>query len=129
MNAYAPKASRPRLSQTITLGVGRDNPYVPSAPRAPEVSAPPPNVVVQSTVLVPSVPAYVVPYGYGVPYGGYGRYATSADGGRGRGAYGSTPRWGSTGWEGPNRTALPGQTPGPAGNWPTVRSYGPAPMR
>jgi hypothetical protein len=122
----APSARRPRLSQTITLGQGTDQPYTPSPPPPIPGAGPTQNVVVNNTVVVQGAPGY---YGYG----GYGRPSTfySSDG---RGAFRGTsgrgiPAWGSSGWEGARRTAAPGQTPGVGGNWSPPPSYGPAQMK
>lgn len=120
----APPHGRPRLSQTITLGQGAEQPYTPPAPRP---AAPPgPSVVVNNNSTVVVQPAPVYGFGYGGYYGrgGYGPTVSPSNSG-GLGA----PRWGSSGWEGPQRTAAPGQTPGIGGNWAPAPSYGPAPMR
>lgn len=119
---------RPRLSQTITLGQGAEQPYTPTAPQPP--AAPGPSVVVNNNnnVVVQGAPGY---YGYGTysGYGGYGRPTTfyPSDGRSGGSARGAA--WGSTGWEGARRTAAPGQTPGIGGNWAPPPSYGPAQMK
>jgi len=125
--AAAPRG-RPRLSQTITLGQGAEQPYTPTAPRP--LTAEGPNVVVNNNnnVIVQGTPGY---YGYGSYYGsgGYGRPTTFYPSeGRG-GSRGTTPQWGSTGWEGARRTAAPGQTPAVGGNWAPPPSYGPAQMK
>ena len=122
------RRGRPRLSQTITLGQGAEQPYTPEAPR-PQ-TAPGPNVVVNNNnnVVVQGTPGY---YGYGGyhNYGAYGRPTTFyPSDGRTSQARG-TPQWGSTGWEGARRTAAPGQTPGVGGNWAPPPSYGPAQMK
>ena len=120
--------ARPRLSQTITLGQGSEQPYMPSAPPSQTQQAPSQSVVVNNNVVVQGAPGY---YGYGGHYGrgGHGR-ATTFYGNDGRtvGHHG-TPQWGSTGWEGARRTAAPGQTPGIGGNWAPPPSYGPAQMK
>jgi hypothetical protein len=120
--------TRPRLSQTVTLGQGTsDAQYTgPAAPPAARPDASHPTVIVNNTIVQqPPV------YGYG--YGGYGSW-----GYRGYGygtmrpdAFGAPSRttWGTNGWEGARRTAAPGQTPGIGGNWAPAPSYGPAPMR
>lgn len=117
---------RPRLSQTITLGRGTEQPFTPTAPR-PEVQQAP-SVVVNNNVAVQGAPAY---YGYGRYYGhgAYDRSATfhSSDGRTG--GQRDVPQWGSNGWEGARRSAAPGQTPGIGGNWAPAPSYGPAPMK
>lgn len=124
---------RPRLSQTVTLGQGQQEAYQPSPD--PAVVAPPSsNVIINNNVTVlgaPPVYGYGG-YGYGYGYGGWGY-------GWGSGArdarVGSSPRnggsqpWGSTGWEGAQRTAPPGQTPGVGGNWSPPPSYGPSQMK
>lgn len=118
--------SRPRLSRTITLG---ESQYAPNVPRE-HTAARGPNVVVNNNVYVQGAPQWQWYGGY-AGYGGYahyGRPTTFYDGARSTGG-GAQPQWGSTGWEGPARTAAPGQTPGVGGNWPTVPSYGPAPMK
>lgn len=120
--------SRPRLSQTVTLGQGSEAPYIPSAP-AQAQAAPGPNVVVNNTVVVQTPPPMY--YGGFGSYGGYGyRGGTGrlSDGPRG-GSRGGSSMWGSTGWEGARRTAAPGQTPGIGGNWSAPPSYGPAQMK
>jgi hypothetical protein len=113
--------SRPRLSRTITLGQDSET-YAYSAPVAP---APPP-AAAAPTVIVNNQTNVMVGGGYGYGYGGptYGYFPRSS-GFRSSGFAGGT----STGWEGARRTAAPGQTPPIGGNWPTIPSYGPAPMR
>ncbi len=123
----APPA-RPRLSRTITLGQGAEQPYTPTAPRTEVQQAPTPNVVVNNNVVVQGTPGY---YGYGGYYG-QGAYdrPTSFPSNDGRsGGYRGTPQWGASGWEGARRTAAPGQTPGVGGNWAPPPSYGPAQMK
>src|SRR5262245_29845425 len=66
VTAPPPPASRPRLSQTLTLGQGTEWQYAPVASDAPRPVAPqaaPPSVV--NNVYVNGMPQY--PY-----YGGYG---------------------------------------------------------
>lgn len=119
--------SRPRLSRTITLGEAQ---YAPSAPRE-QTTARELNVVVNNNVYVQGTPQWQW-YGGHVGYGGYahyGRPTTFYEGARSSPGWGARPQWGATGWEGPARTAAPGQTPGVGGNWPTLPSYGPAPMK
>ena len=130
--AYGP---RPRLSHVVTLGAGSDVAAYSSA----EVRASAPAERAHTVVVNNYSPAGGA-YGYliGGGYGGHGytlggdRYVTAPRAGEvyGRGAQGQpiTP-WAPTGWEGPGRTAAPGQTPGIGGNFPAVRSFGPAPMR
>ncbi|MBX3222216.1 MAG: hypothetical protein KF795_16985 [Labilithrix sp.] len=123
---------RPRLSQTITLGQGAEQPYTPTAP-PPPAGAPSQNVVVNNNVVVQQAPGF---YGYGYGFGGgfggfggFGRTTTSFTGDGHSGGGRGTPQWGASGWEGARRTAAPGQTPGIGGNWSPPPSYGPAPMR
>lgn len=124
--------TRPRLSRTVTLG--RENPELTyTSPPPPDARGPAggPSVVVNNNVNVAA-------YG-GAAYGGYpGRYGYGygygIEGSRGRtsggtGTSAAAPQWGASGWEGANRTAQPGQTPGVGGNWPAVRSSGPGAMR
>lgn len=121
--------ARPRLSRSVTLGQGVEEAYQPSADPGPGAQ-PSSNVVINNNVTVIGAPPV---YGYGgYGYGGWGY-------GWGSGArdarVGSSPRnwgsqpWGSTGWEGAQRTAPPGQTPGVGGSWSPPPSYGPAQMK
>lgn len=124
----AAPAARPRLSRTITLGNGSEQPYTPAAPRPEGQQGPSVVVNNNNNVVVQGTPGY---YGYGGyhGYGGYGRPTTFySNDGRSGGAR-TTPQWGSTGWEGARRTAAPGQTPGVGGNWAPPPSYGPAQMK
>lgn len=118
------QAARPRLAQTITLG--EQNYAPPPVPGQPATGNGSPTVVVNNYNVQQTTPAYYG-YGYGSARGFYGSRATTFN--DGRGSRGSTPQWGSTGWEGARRTAPPGHTPGVGGNWSPVPSYGPAPMR
>jgi hypothetical protein len=119
----APPA-RPRLSRTVTLGQGNEDPTYGAAP-APQAVAPPPqsSIVVQNNVTV-GVPAYYGGY-YGYGSGGYAGPRSGYGEGRGR----PSSSWGTDGWEGARRTAAPGKTPGVGGNWPAPPSYGPAQMK
>jgi hypothetical protein len=119
---YEPPPARPRLSQTITLGEQNYEPVAPPATHAPNNGV---NVTVNNNVVVNQPPVYGG-YGYGYGYGGFGSRGAS-DGNRGVGA-GVTP-WRASGWEGAQRTAAPGQTPGVGGNWSPPPSYGPKAMR
>ncbi|WP_146652949.1 hypothetical protein [Labilithrix luteola] len=106
--------ARPRLSRTVTLGQGAQEAYQPS-PDPPAAPGPSSNVVVNNNVTVIGASPVYGYGGYGYGYGGWG-YGW---GGGGRDArvgsstrnWGSQP-WGSTGWEGAQRTAPAGQTPG-----------------
>jgi hypothetical protein len=70
----------------------------------------------------------VVYGGYG--YGGYGGYSyRGSRGGAVGGRAGTSPAWRASGWEGAQRTAAPGQTPGVGGNWSPPPSYGPQQMK
>jgi hypothetical protein len=118
--------SRPRLSQTITLGQGTEAPYTPPAPRPqPQAGGPTQNVVVNNNIVVQGTPGY---YGYG-GYQGYGGYGHPASFGSSDAASRGGSQWSATGWEGARRTAAPGQTPGIGGNWSPPPSYGPAQMK
>lgn len=120
-----PVTGRHRLSQTITLGQEDPTGYGPRPVAAP---APGANVTVQNNVtIVNTPPVYYGGYGgYGYGYGSYGAGRSDAS----RGAHGrGGASWGTSGWEGPSRTAAPGRTPGVGGNWAPPPSHGPAPMR
>lgn len=126
-----PPRGRPRLSQTVTLGQGTEASYSPSSP-APSPQAAGQNVVVNQNVIVQSGAGYP---GYGA-YGGYYGYGGSGRGvarpdvrGGATGRAGGPSNWSTTGWEGPSRTAAPGQTPGVGGNWSPAPSYGPSQMK
>lgn len=121
--------SRPRLSHTVTLGQGAQAPYMPSTVPAPPVAVPSSGVMVNNHVVVQGAPQYPGGYlGYGgYSYGAYGRPSRAVDGHSG--APGAPSRWGASGWEGPRRTAAPGQTPGVGGNWSPPPSFGPATMK
>lgn len=128
MQAEPPRA-RPRLTQTITLGQSSSEAaYSAPAPATQgQGGATSNNVVVNNNVIVQQAPP--------VYYGGYGSYGygygSSSRGFASGGGFnrGTTGAWGSTGFEGPRRTAPAGQTPGVGGNWPAPPSYGPAPMK
>jgi hypothetical protein len=114
-----PGVSRPRLSQTVTLGQGAEQPYNPAVPPPAQPAPQAPSVV----VVQPGYSGYGGYYGY-YGYGGYPVYPRVAAPPRSFG-----PAWSSTGWEGARRTAGPGRTPGVGGNWPAAPSYGPATMK
>ena len=124
-----PAAARPRLDHTVTLGEGDYSPA--PAPPAPGTPGQAPNVTVNNNIYVqPSGYSYGS-YGYG--YGGYGGYAYRGGGSRvpatnGDGRTFVTP-WRASGWEGAQRTAAPGQTPGVGGNWAPVHDSGPRQMK
>jgi hypothetical protein len=125
--AAAPPPQRPRLSQTVTLGKeNQDATYTAERPSsaAPRDGAAA-NVTVNNQVIVHQAPGFL-PFGYG--FGAepaLAGYAPRGDG-FGKSAGGS---WGASGFEGPARTAAPGQTPAVGGNWPSAPSYGPRSMR
>lgn len=105
--------TRPRLSQTVTLG---QTGYSEMPPPAAEATAP--GVVVNNNVTVVNQPPVVwggyYGYGYGYGGGGYGGYAPR-----------EAPR-AST----PSTPSAPAQyTPPVGGDWHSPPSYGPAPMR
>jgi hypothetical protein len=121
---------RRRLSQTVTLGSTE-----------PVYAVPPPqqgsggNVVVNNNVTVvngmPGYGAYGAYGGYGYGgYGGYGYGGPSRGDGRGSASRSSTTGgYAPTGWEGAQRTAAPGRTPGVGGNWAPAPSFGPKALR
>jgi len=124
-----PPRARPRLSQTLTLGQGTpEGVYgTPAAPAAPSG----PQVTVQNDITIVNQAG---PRGYG--YGGYGYgYGYGNRAGVGRtdpvrpGGGGGTGPWAPSGWEGAQRTAAPGQTPGIGGNWSPAPSFGPRTMK
>ncbi len=133
----APDSSpRPRLSRTVTLRQGASEPIYATGPVAPQGQSGGPNVTVNNNITVVGQQGYGGYGGYG--YGGYGgtRYGTTAGYGRGVtrdgfGTTGTTSRqaWAPTGWEGAQRTAAPGRTPGVGGNWAPAPSFGPAQMK
>lgn len=130
-----PPRARPRLTQTITLGQANGEATYSAAPAPPQGQGQGQggntnNVVVNNNVIVQQAPPiYYGGYGgygsYGYGYGSSGR-GFARGGGFDRGASGA---WGTTGFEGPRRTAPSGQTPGVGGNWAPAPSYGPAPMK
>lgn len=118
--------ARPRLAQTITLGQGAEQPYIPAAPPQARAGSASSNVVVNNTIVVQGgAPAYYGGYGYGRAPSFYGGGESRSFGTRPS----TTPQWGATGWEGARRTAAPGQTPAIGGNWSPAPSYGPAQMK
>jgi hypothetical protein len=125
----APRA-RPRLTQTITLGQSNGELTYTAPAQAGGQQAAGGNtssVVVNNHVVVNQPPVYYGGYG---GYGGYGAYgARSYARSDGFARDGRSAAWGSHGFEGPRRTAAPGQTPGVGGNWAPAPSYGPAPMK
>ena len=116
-------ASRRRLDHVVTLGERTYEPYTPRA--AGPTQGQGTNVVINNNVTVNGgggsgyYGGYYTPtYGtYGVGYEGGGRAAPRAA---------PTPALGTAAQSAP---AQPGQTPGVGGNWPTIPSYGPRPMR
>jgi hypothetical protein len=127
-----PPRSRPRLSQTVTLGQGNSEAtYVgPNAQPPAQGNGPGgTNVIINNNVTVNSQPPVVYGgYSYGTRGYGVRNYGWGPTDGYSRGT--GTATWGQTGWEGARgRPAAPGQTPSIGGNWAPVPSYGPAPMR
>ena len=127
------RATPPRLSHTVTLGQQDD--YAPLPPPGQQGQQGG-NVIVNNNINV--TPSGYGGYGYGGYYGGYGGYGYSRGGyGRSTGADGRSfttapaPRsaWAPSGWEGAQRTAAPGQTPGVGGNYSPPPSYGPQQMK
>lgn len=126
--------SRRRLSQTVTLGQGTSEPIyaAPASQQGPSTSG---NVTVNNNITVvnqqPAVYGGYGGYGYGYGYG----YGTGVGyGGAGardvRSSTGNTrSAWAPTGWEGAQRTAAPGRTPGVGGNFAPAPSFGPKEMR
>lgn len=128
---------RPRLSHTVTLG--QDDGVYATPATVPD-DARDPSVVINNVIVVnpPGYGAYgygAYGYGYGgYGYGDYGRASHGVSYGRTvRGATTSEGAWPSgrapRGWEGAQRTAPPGKTPGVGGNWSPPPSYGPATLR
>jgi hypothetical protein len=129
----APAAEQPgrrRLSRTVTLGQGASEPLY-ATPVAQQGTGDGPNVTVNNNVTVVNQPPVIYGgYGYGYGYGSsYGAGYGARDSGRGAGATSSRPAWAPSGWEGAQRTAAPGRTPGVGGNYAPAPSFGPAPMR
>jgi hypothetical protein len=115
---------RRRLSQTVTLGQGATEPaYAPGL--ASQGGGAGASVTVNNNVtVVNQPPVFYGGYG-GVGYGAYGASGTRD----GRGGAGSRSAWAPSGWEGAQRTAPPGSTPGVGGNWAPAPSFGPASLR
>ena len=129
-----PAPTRPRLSQTVTLGQGTVEPvYAQPAPQyAPYAQgANGANVVVNNNITVVGAPPVVYGgYGYGYGYGGYGGGYRAREGyGQSTGSASRAPGYAPSGWEGAGRTAAPGQTPHVGGNWSPAPSHGPRQMR
>jgi hypothetical protein len=135
----APEAAAPgrrRLSEVVTLGQGATEPvYVPG--QQPAQGAGASGVVVNNNItVVNGQPGYGYGGYYGgYGYGGYGRSAGALNGARagardGRGGTAAgNGAWAPNGWEGAQRTAAPGHTPGVGGNWSPAPSYGPRSQR
>lgn len=120
-------APRPRLSRTITLGQDDYSP-APNRPAPGQQSGS--TTIVNNNVIVQQPPVMYGGYGgYGYGYGGYGGRTIVGDGRTGVGTGTSRGPWAPSGWEGAQRTAAPGQTPGVGGNWAPVQDSGPRPMR
>jgi hypothetical protein len=121
---------RRRLSQTVTLGSAEPVYAVPPAQRAAGANGG--GVVVNNNITVVNAqPAVYGGYGYG-GYGGYGAGYAGSSRGDGRGASSRTSTsgaWAPTGWEGAQRTAAPGHTPGVGGNFAPPPSHGPRALR
>ena len=120
---------RPRLAQTLTLGQGGSEAvYAGAAPQqAQGMTGGGPNVIVNNNITVVGSPAVYGGYGYG--YGGYGGATGARDYGRGSSSTSRAGAYAPTGWEGAQRTAGPGHTPGVGGNWAHVPSPGPRAMK
>ena len=120
---------RPRLAQTVTLGQGGPEAvYSGAAPQqAQGMTGGSPNVVVHNNITVVGSPAVYGGYGYG--YGGYGGATGARDYGRGNASTSRAGAYAPTGWEGAQRTAAPGHTPGVGGNWAPAPSHGPRAMK
>jgi hypothetical protein len=116
----------------VTLGQGTPEPiYVPGA--QPQQAGANGVVVNNNITVVNGQPGYGYGgyyggYGYG-GYGGYGRGSSAVGVARdGRGGGSGMPAngaWAPTGWEGAQRTAAPGRTPGVGGNYAPAPSFGP----
>jgi hypothetical protein len=127
----APEAalSRPRLAQTVTLGQGTDASYTAAPTQQGPGTNGGPNVVVNNNItVVGGQPGYGGYGGYGYGYGGYGG-AAPRDYGRGSGSTSRAGAWAPSGWEGAQRTAAPGRTPGVGGNWAPPANHGPRTMK
>ena len=122
---------RRRLAQTVTLGQSTNEPQYSPSPQPAQGQGYGTNVVVHNNVtVVNGQPTYYGGYGYG--YGGYGYGRSGGVNGQSHDARGTgTPpqAWAPNGWEGAQRTAAPGHTPGVGGNFPTVPSPGPKQMK
>jgi hypothetical protein len=121
--------ARRRLSEVVTLGQGTPEPiYVPGA--QPQQAGTNGVVVNNNITVVNGQPGYGYGGYYGgYGYGGYGRGSSAVGvardgrgGGSGMPAHGA---WAPTGWEGAQRTAAPGRTPGVGGNFAPAPSFGP----
>jgi hypothetical protein len=131
----APEAAAPgrrRLSEVVTLGQGTTEPvYVPG--QQPAQAAGANGVVVNNNItVVNGQPGYGYGGYYGgYGYGGYGRSAGALNGARDSrgGTTAGSQAWAPNGWEGAQRTAAPGRTPGVGGNWSPAPSYGPRSQR
>lgn len=119
--------ARPRLSQTVTLGQGSEPAYAPM-PAAAAVAPSGPNVIVQNNVTVNGTP-YYAGGGYYGGYYGYGYNGAAYGGGVDMSAPRAARAFPPNGWEGAQRTAPPGHTPGIGGNWAPPPSYGPRQMK
>jgi hypothetical protein len=132
--AAAPPGRR-RLSETVTLGQGTTEPiYVPGQQGQGQQQGAANGVVVNNNITV--VNGQQPGYGYGgyyggYGYGGYGRGSSALGSGRdSRGAgMPANGAWAPTGWEGAQRTAAPGRTPGVGGNFAPPPSFGPRSQR
>lgn len=123
-------APRRRLSQTVTLGASEPI-YAAPPPALQGNGAGGPNVIVNNNVtVVNGQPSYGYgTYGYYGGYGyGYGQGRASGPGERG-GRAPTNDAWAPTGWEGAQRTAAPGRTPGVGGNWAPPADHGPRQMK
>jgi len=119
--------TRPRLSQTLTLGQGAVEPVYTAAPPQQARGANGSNVVVNNNVTVVGAPPVYGGYGgYGYGYGGAG---VARDYGRGSSSTSRSGAWAPSGWEGAQRTAAPGHTPGVGGNWAPPANHGPRTMK
>jgi hypothetical protein len=126
----APEPAAPprrRLSQTVTLGASEPIYATPAAP--PATGANGANVTVNNNVtVVNGQPTYGYgTYGYGGYGQGYGRSGYGAGARDGRAA--TSNAWAPNGWEGAQRTAAPGRTPGIGGNWSPPADHGPRQMK
>jgi hypothetical protein len=139
--APAAPAGRRRLSETVTLGQGTTEPlYVPGQQGQVQQASTANGVVVNNNITVVNgqqpgygYGGYYGDYGYG-GYGGFGRGSGALGTGRdSRGAAGAgmpaNGAWAPSGWEGAQRTAAPGHTPGVGGNWAPPPSFGPRSQR